>query len=155
MAFCKLDQLKAQIAADNDKLSKDDLGIQDLALSAAIQSGERDIRDALEGIGFTASEIEAGDRLFEYHLNQSLFHLYSRRAAAHGGDPAVYAFYDCRKILSNPRTGWRVNGAVIWPGHSAPEDAGASIGYGDTGTGGADSASQTFRDEMRNTWARW
>lgn len=130
MPWSTLDKVKARIAADNQKRSSDDLAIDDLTLSSALESGKRDILLALGSRGYRIGEIEAGDGLEEHHLNQSLFHAYFFCGVPHNYDLRQLEGFDRTKRIADPKFGWLVAGSIIWPGSNDAAEPGGSHGYG-------------------------
>jgi hypothetical protein len=130
MPLATIDNLRERVAADNQKRSVADLGISDVTLQSALDSGEQDLRDALEFHGYTAAQIDAGDRLYEFHLNQSLYHLYYFGGVPHGYDLKQIEGFDRKKMVENPKYGWRVGGVVIWPGAAVADQPAGAVGHG-------------------------
>ena len=130
MPLATLSNLRERVAADNQKSSVSDLGIQDLTMQSALDSGEADLRDALEFRGYTAAQILTGDRLYELHLNQSLYHLYFFGGVPHGYDLKQLDGFNRVQMIADPKYGWRIGGAIVWPGAAVAEQPAGGIGFG-------------------------
>lgn len=116
MPFVNINDFTEQVAGDCQKTSAADLGIASVTLQAALDSAQADIMDALEGRGYSSDQINSGDRLAEFHLNQALWRLYSKP----GGFKRSYDENEMRPadrtaMLANPQYGWRVGGVIVWP----------------------------------------
>lgn len=160
MPLVDFDQLKARVAADNQKRSPSDLAVDPVSLQAALLAGERAIFRTLQSRGYTLAEVLAGDDLYEMHLSQSLYHAYF-----FGGVPQER--YDLRQVegfdrvaeMKDPKFGWLIGGVVVWPSANRPTDAAGTCGTGlladFADVPGVPTRTTDFRRAIRNDFKTW
>ena len=133
MPWCDANDLITQVVAMYSKNSVSDLGVAPALFSSALTTAKQDLLDALEMRGYTSDQVEYGDRLKEFHLNQAVYRFFQSPGVAVPMDRDALKSYERSETVGRKNYGWRVGGVIVWPGlGAAKEDAAGTIGYGQT-----------------------